>query len=95
MADLTAYPCPTCQIGYYQSDKTTYLCLHRGMLVSVPDMPVWMCDICGHEEFDRDAVAQLEALLGPPDGVPETQRNNSKIQSIDLSETPPLRRMKP
>ena len=95
MADLTAYPCPVCQIGYYQAGKKTYLRLHRGMLVSVPDMPIWICDICGHEEFDTDAVAQVEALLGSAETVSETPRSNAKVQPVDLSDPPPIRRIKP
>jgi hypothetical protein len=94
MADLTAYPCPNCQIGYYQPGKKTYLCLHHGMLVSVPDMLIWTCDICEHEEFDRDAILQLEALLGAADSPLDIQRSNTKVQSIEIAEPPPVRRVK-
>ena len=94
MADLTAYPCPHCQIGYYQPDKKTYLQMYHGMLISVPDMLVWTCDICQHEEFDRDAIQQLEALLGSSEAALETPRTNAKVQSIEIAEPPPARRVK-
>lgn len=95
MADLTGYPCPQCQIGYYQPGKKTYLRLHHGMLISVPEMPVWTCDICQYEEFDRDAVLQLETLLGSAESTPDTQRSNTKVQPVELAEPPPVRRVKP
>ena len=94
MADLTGYPCPRCQIGYYQEGKKTYLRMHGGMLVSVPDMTVWTCDICQHEEFDRDAILQLEALLGSPENAPDAQRTNPKVPPIEIAEPPPIRRVK-
>ncbi len=94
MADLTAYPCPCCQIGYYQPGKKTYLRMHGGMLVSVPDMLVWICDICQHEEFDRDEVQHIEALLGAADTSGESQRSAPKTVSLEIPEAPPSRRMK-
>jgi hypothetical protein len=94
MADLNAYPCPCCQIGYYQPGKQTYLRMHHGMLISVPDMLVWVCDICQHEEFDHDAVLQLEALLGSPETGSDGQRSNAKVQAMDMPEPPPARRVK-
>jgi hypothetical protein len=94
MADLTAYPCPNCQIGFYQPGKKTYLHLHHGLFVSVPDMLIWTCDICQHEEFDHDAILQLEALLGIGESALDTQRTSAKVQSIEISDPPTIRRVK-
>jgi hypothetical protein len=32
-------------------------------LVSVPDFPAWVCDVCGRREYDASALAELRAML--------------------------------
>ena len=79
--------CPRCQIGNLQADKATYTCIHNGMLLSVPNMPVWKCDLCEYEEFDYDALTRVEALVGhfgPPD---EPNRPASKLPQVDSDVT--------
>lgn len=91
MSDQFAYSCPYCQIGYCQPGQMTYVRLHEGMLISAPDTPVWTCDICGYQEFDHDAVANLDALLRTADSSPDSQR--SKLpESLDSTT---IRRLKP
>lgn len=34
----------------------------NGVLMSVPEMPAWQCDICGYHEFDQHALRRLERL---------------------------------
>ena len=94
MSDSTVYPCPVCQIGYCHPGHKTYLRMFNGMLVSVPDMPVWTCDICLHEEFDRESVERLEALLGASETSSETQRANVKMQNTETNDTTTARRAK-
>ena len=95
MNDETAYPCPSCQIGYCQPGTGTYLRMVGDLLVSAPDTPLWKCDICGYEEFDREAIMHLEALLGQYESVPDSQRMNPKLQSLDASDSTTPRRVKP
>jgi len=95
MNNPTAYPCPSCQIGYCQPGKGTYLRMVGDQLVSVPDTPLWKCDICEYEEFDREAVMHLEALLGQYESTPESQRINPKLQSLDVTDSATPRRAKP
>ena len=87
--------CPRCQIGYLQPEKATYAYVHNGMLLSVPNMPAWKCDICQYQEFEHQTIARLEALLGIRDSSPDLQRNTPKIASIEPSEPTSARRMKP
>lgn len=89
MTDPSAYPCPYCQIGFCQPSRDTYTRIYRGMLVSIPDMLVWICDICQYQEFDREALARLETLMGEDPGRPKTSLN------LDLPEKPTIRRAKP
>jgi hypothetical protein len=98
MIEESAYPCPSCQIGFCHPAKGTYLRLVGDMLVSAPETPLWKCDICEYEEFDREAVMRLEALLGQYESVPDTGRFNPKLQSLDAldaSDSTTPRRAKP
>ncbi|MEZ4671487.1 MAG: YgiT-type zinc finger protein [Anaerolineae bacterium] len=95
MSELSAYSCPNCQIGVCRPEKTMYLSLYDGMLVSVPDMPVWVCDICQYQEYDPEVILRLEVLLGGQDNSSEAQRGAHKISPIDSLETTAARRIKP
>lgn len=95
MSDLSVYSCPNCQIGLCQPGKITYVRLYEGLLVSVPDMLVWTCDICQYQEFDPDIIAHLEALLGSQESAAETQRSTPKMPTIDAPEATTARRIKP
>ena len=89
--------CPRCQIGYLHAEKATYSYVHNGMLLSVPNMPAWKCDICQYQEYDYDALTQIEALVGhfglPNDPV----RPASKVPTVDsdVTETKLPHRIKP
>jgi hypothetical protein len=39
-------------------------------LITVPDFPAWICDMCGHRNYDSEALVQLSLLLNPEAGVP-------------------------
>lgn len=95
MSDLSEFSCPNCQIGICQPKKTTYLTIYDGMLVSVPNTPVWQCDICQYQEFEHQAINRLETLLGLQDSPPELPRNTPKIAPVEPSESATLRRIKP
>ena len=37
-------------------------------LVTVPNFPAWVCDVCGKREYDERAVNWLTTLLSPNAG---------------------------
>jgi len=37
-------------------------------LITVPDFPAWVCDICGRCEYDENALTRLTLLLSPNAG---------------------------
>lgn len=39
-------------------------------LITVPNFPAWICDLCGHRAYDNHALAQLSLLLNPEAGTP-------------------------
>ncbi len=95
MTEQTA--CPRCQIGNLHAHKATYTLVHHGMLLSVPDMTAWQCDICGYTEFDYDTLTEIEALTGRL-GIPEDPvRPASKLPTVesDPAETKLPHRLKP
>ena len=58
-------------------------------LITVPNFPAWICDICGHRAYDSHALAQLSMLLNEDAGKP---------MKIDLSQpesNPPLHTPQP
>ena len=57
--------CDVCRLGVITQGKMAYTTWVDGMLVIVPDVPVWTCDVCGDYEYDALVLARLEALLGP------------------------------
>jgi len=39
-------------------------------LITVPNFPAWICDLCGDRTYDTHALAQLSILLNPEAGTP-------------------------
>jgi YgiT-type zinc finger domain-containing protein len=37
-------------------------------LITVPNFPAWICDVCGKREYDERAINWLTALLNPDAG---------------------------
>lgn len=38
-------------------------------LISMPDFPAWVCDMCGRREYDAQALRRLKRVLNPPTGL--------------------------
>jgi len=58
-------PCSECSIGMMRKTRATYFTWIGDDLITVPDFPAWVCDICGRREFDVQALNHLELLLSP------------------------------
>jgi YgiT-type zinc finger domain-containing protein len=55
--------CAECQTGVLRLKPTTYFTWLNDELVTVPNFPAWVCDICGRREYDTRAVMRLNTLL--------------------------------
>ena len=53
-----------------RQQHVTYFTWLGEELVTVPNFPAWVCDICGKREYDEQAVATLSMLLSPEAGKP-------------------------
>ena len=61
-------PCPECQGGRMHRKAVTYMTYIGDELISVPNFPAWVCDVCGRREYDNQALNQLSLLLSPNAG---------------------------
>jgi YgiT-type zinc finger domain-containing protein len=65
--DLTL-PCHECQAGQMHREYVTYFTWLADELVTVPDFPAWVCDVCRRREYDLHALNELSLLLSPNAG---------------------------
>lgn len=56
-------PCNECQAGQMHRRFITYFTWLGEELITVPDFPAWVCDVCGRREYDLHALNQLNLLL--------------------------------
>jgi len=57
-------------------------------LITVPNFPAWICDMCGDRTYDAQALAQLSILLNPEAGTP-VQHNLQYKKNLPPANTPP------
>ena len=43
-------------------------------LITVPDFPAWVCDVCGRRDYDNQALNRLSLILSPNAGNATTRR---------------------
>src|SRR5690554_7630092 len=60
--------CPECQTGALRLRRVTYFTWLNQELITVPDFPAWVCDVCGRREYDTRAITWLNTLLTPEAG---------------------------
>jgi YgiT-type zinc finger domain-containing protein len=68
--NLETQPCHKCQGGRKNLQTITLMTWLGDDLITVPDFPAWICDLCGHRLYDSHALAQLSLLLNPDAGTP-------------------------
>lgn len=56
-------PCSRCHAGLMSLKYQTYFTWIKGVMLTVPDFPVWVCSMCGYEEYDARAAAWLKHVL--------------------------------
>jgi hypothetical protein len=37
--------------------------MEDGHIVSIPNFPAWVCDLCGRREYDPQALSQLQLIM--------------------------------
>jgi YgiT-type zinc finger domain len=75
-------PCNECQAGHMHREYIAYYTWLGDELITVPDFPAWVCDICGRCDYDENALARLSLLLSPNAGkTPSTTRKLNKKEN--------------
>jgi YgiT-type zinc finger domain-containing protein len=57
--------CPECISGIMHLRYLTYFTWLNDELITVPNFPAWVCDLCGRREYDSRAINWLNAILNP------------------------------
>lgn len=70
----------------------TYFTWLNQELVTVPNFPSWVCDMCGRREYDPRAISWLNMLLNPSAGRPSRTRRRPSPPDKDQ---PPQPRSRP
>jgi len=78
--DITI-PCNECQAGQMHRRFLTYFTWLADELITVPDFPAWVCDVCGKREYDLQALNQLNLLLNSNAGrSPQRPHRTARTQ---------------
>ena len=64
------FPCSECAAGVMHLHHITYFTWLGEELITVPNFPAWVCDMCGRREYDERAISWLTMLLDPNAGKP-------------------------
>lgn len=90
-APQTSYQCKECQAGIMHLCQVTYFTWLDEELVTVPNFPAWVCDVCGRREYDDQAIAWLVTILNPEAGKPPRTKRKVRPPLEKTSGTRPLR----
>ena len=71
--------CNECQAGMMQVRYITYFTWLGDELVTVPNFPAWVCDVCGRREYDERAISWLTMLLSPNTGKSSSKAYRSPV----------------
>jgi YgiT-type zinc finger domain-containing protein len=75
--------CPECKTGVMHLEYITYFTWLDQELITVPNFPAWVCDMCGLREYDTRAVSWLNTLLNPATGKKRPSRRKDGPAPID------------
>jgi len=62
---------------------TPYTRIQNGLFISIPDVKVYECDVCGYEEVDDVVLMQLDTLIDDFSAVEPSNRSATKLPSVD------------
>ena len=75
--------CPECHTGVIQREYLTYFTWLNDELITVPNFPAWVCDICGRRSYDSRAISWLNTLLSPGTGKRAAHQRSDESTGID------------
>ena len=78
--------CPECHAGILHLEYLTYFTWLNDELITVPNFPSWVCDVCGKREYDKNAVSWLNMLLSPNTGRKPRPRHRNLPRNLHRSQ---------
>jgi len=78
-----AHICPECHTGVFRLEYLTYFTWLNDELITVPNFPSWVCDVCGKREYDTHAVSWLNMLLSPTTGRKHKPRRRDLRRNLN------------
>ena len=78
--------CKRCSTGVMRLSYITHFTWLNEELITVPNFPAWVCDICGRRRFDPRAVSWLKMLLNPA-GKRNTRNRSRYIDDVPRSDS--------
>lgn len=79
--------CPECQVGKYQLKLVTYYTYLGTELITVPDFPCWVCDVCKRQDYDQKALSQVYMMLSSNLGKPVERGRKNKTAKMTGSQS--------
>jgi YgiT-type zinc finger domain-containing protein len=79
--------CRECQAGIVRLRHLTYFTYLNDELITVPNFPAWVCDVCGRREYDVRAITWLNTMLNPETGRRNPARRKPGIRPTDQPHT--------
>lgn len=76
--------CSECQAGVMRLKFVTYFTWLEDELITVPNFPAWVCDVCGRREYDEKSISWLTMLLDPNAGKP-TGHKRARVRTTRRS----------
>jgi YgiT-type zinc finger domain-containing protein len=73
----SAIPCSHCHVGMMTPRHVTFFTWLGNELITVPQFPAWICDVCGRREYDEKAVQWLNTILNPNAGNPTSNQRRT------------------
>lgn len=78
--------CIECQTGKLHLRYITYFTWLNDELITAPNFPAWVCDVCGKREYDPRAIQWLNTFLHPEAGKHKALRRKSRYLGVDQAQ---------
>jgi YgiT-type zinc finger domain-containing protein len=80
--------CDECQTGVLRLEYITYFTWLDEELITVPNFPAWICDMCRRRSYDPRAVSWLNTLLNPAAGKMKNliRRKKGRLPGMDTAQ---------
>lgn len=79
--------CIECQAGVLKFRYLTYFTWLDDELITVPNFPSYVCDICGRREYDGKAIIWLNTILSPDTGKGRREQLNPDSTGANPAQT--------